>query len=370
MNKNKLAILVILFVFCFSLFSYKKDSIISDCLQPLGVPFVYKFHKRRDSIKFNIIYSNAKGIEKIANICLTPSLFIFGGKKISKKEGTYQIKQACNYENHLLYKGALSFAFYPASYFFGNFFKTASYFSKKTRKKENKLKKHLKENSDFLLKNSLPTHSNEFLESLNCDTHKIKSKKIDLYITAFEKICNILDKNNIIYWLDCGTCLGAYRHSGFIPWDHDIDIGIFQKDHDLVKKLLSKIDPKIYQVEDWSSYGRPKTFLKFLVKETGSFIDIYHYKYNEEKNEIEYIFSYEKTKIPYSCKKIEMKLIIPFKVDDIFPLKKANFEKITTWVPNRTKYFLNKKYGSNLSPNMTWNGKKFVKTPNHPYWED
>lgn len=48
----------------------------------------------------------------------------------------------------------------------------------------------------------------------------------------FQKVC---DMNNIRFYLAFGTCLGAIRHHGFIPWDDDIDL--FMRIDDIEKLI-------------------------------------------------------------------------------------------------------------------------------------
>lgn len=53
-----------------------------------------------------------------------------------------------------------------------------------------------------------------------------------------------MKKLSIPYWIDAGTAIGAERFQAFLPWDDDIDIGVFEKDFgenkrkDLKKALL------------------------------------------------------------------------------------------------------------------------------------
>lgn len=46
----------------------------------------------------------------------------------------------------------------------------------------------------------------------------------EICLQLLDKMINICNKNDIKYYLAFGSCLGAVRHKGFIPWDINIDI--------------------------------------------------------------------------------------------------------------------------------------------------
>ena len=66
------------------------------------------------------------------------------------------------------------------------------------------------------------------LEEVQCEMIKL--------LSIIDRVCQ---ENNIKYWLDGGTLLGALRHNGFIPWDDDIDISILKSDY---LKLISALE--------------------------------------------------------------------------------------------------------------------------------
>lgn len=60
------------------------------------------------------------------------------------------------------------------------------------------------------------------------DLRRMREIQVRL-LDALDMICK---KHGLRYWLDAGSLLGAARHGGFIPWDDDIDIGMFKEDYD------------------------------------------------------------------------------------------------------------------------------------------
>lgn len=350
-------------------------------MQPLGMPVVTSFHVIRESLFLNTKCKNANAVESVGNFFLTPGQYLFAGKTISPsnhRQDGFEIKQSFNYQNGHLFKALLSLLALPICEPIGISLKGISFLSPTVRERHRDILTKVHEAK--LVVSNLEKYRQKGITQLHCDEfipcqgHKRPSfltKKQKVEEQALRDIVALLEANEIVHWVDFGTCLGAYRYGGIIPWDWDIDIAIFKQDHDNVKKILSTLDPDKYLIQDWSSYDKPKTLLKLYVKETKNFIDIYHYHIDEKEKKVCYIYTFENSPFPESWKKSDIQPSkSPLAYEQMFPLKKANFDGMTVWVPNHVVEFLNTKYGDNLDPSMVWNeeSETYQKVENHPYW--
>ena len=74
---------------------------------------------------------------------------------------------------------------------------------------------------------------------------ELQSKLVEI-MSYFHDFCC---KNNIRYYVLGGTCLGAVRHQGFIPWDDDVDVGLPRADYDKLIDLMKASNTSKYVLE-------------------------------------------------------------------------------------------------------------------------
>lgn len=108
-------------------------------------------------------------------------------------------------------------------------------------------------------------------------------------VAVIDKICR---ENDIEYFIDGGTCLGAVRHGGFIPWDDDVDLGMPKADYDRFCAIAPELLPAGYSLHTstnttgfsglWAKVFKDGT--RFIDDnaleagcEQGAFVDIFPY---------------------------------------------------------------------------------------------
>ena len=111
-------------------------------------------------------------------------------------------------------------------------------------------------------------------------------------LLEIDKICA---ENHLTYFLAYGTCLGAVRHKGFIPWDDDIDIAMPRASFELFCHLIEEKYSQKYDITSpiLSDNKKYHPFAKIYKKGTkyieevnlnndfpkGIFVDIFPFDY-------------------------------------------------------------------------------------------
>ncbi|MBI3236804.1 MAG: LicD family protein, partial [Chlamydiales bacterium] len=262
------------------------------------------YHLLASNIFLNTAAEDARGLERWGDLFLTPIQYLLAAESacpLDDPDSPYLFQQRFDYTSHLFIKTTASVIALPLSVAVGIPLKGLSFLSAETRKRHQDL--------FFSRSGPLPPLSSDHYDAIGIDaSHFIQPLQVDsLHYPrrptdacclknerkALKQILDLLKNHRVLCWADCGTCLGAYRYGGVIPWDLDLDIAILQPDFAYVKRILKALPSQKYLVQDWSNRLHPQTLLKVYVRKTREHIDIYNFALNSKERTIHFILSHE-----------------------------------------------------------------------------
>ncbi len=358
---------------------------IARCFGWLGhiiMPLVTCYHLLIGNVFLNTAATDAKGLEKLANGALIPFQYLFAGRIAvpcqEKDSFCYVLQQRFTYQEHLVLKSTLAILALPVSVALGSALKGLSYLSAETQARHFQIAhafcpEHIRPNTDLYAQMGINTTTpTEKIPSQGYIRKPGDENNLRWEKEAFREIVSLLNTYKIPFWADCGTCLGAYRYGGSIPWDEDIDFAILEPDFDNVRNVLQTLDKSKYLIEDWSGRTLPKTYLRVYVRKTRTYIDIYCFAIHKETSSVQCILSHaDSFFVPSSWKQTLERFETETPISVLFPFKIASFDGIDLPVPNQTKKYLQMRYGEDLSPVKIFDSKTgaYKKDLEHPYWQ-
>lgn len=79
--------------------------------------------------------------------------------------------------------------------------------------------------------------------------NELQQTEFDL-LREFDRVCQKLE---LPYFLVCGSALGAVKYGGFIPWDDDIDVGMYREDYERFCREAPQFLPEHLFVQNFRS---------------------------------------------------------------------------------------------------------------------
>ncbi|XP_002734292.1 ribitol 5-phosphate transferase FKRP-like [Saccoglossus kowalevskii] len=163
-------------------------------------------------------------------------------------------------------------------------------------------------------------------------------------------VFEILDNAGVRYWLEGGSLLGAARNGDIIPWDYDVDIGIYRDDF-----------RKCHQLKNVRN-GVPFTDAEGFVWEKATEGDFYRVQYSNINHvHVDVYPFYSKNGI--MTKDTWMKSHrqdTEFPEHFLQPLTRIEFAGLQASAPNHVKEFLEFKFGSGVIENPQYPDPKIL----------
>lgn len=172
------------------------------------------------------------------------------------------------------------------------------------------------------------------------ERNRSKHSKI---LGVMKKVCAALSRGKIAYCLHDGTLLGAARHNGFIPWDDDVDLAVFNLTPDTDAEFEARLEVamgdaglRMHRTEwGWQVY-RDWSWAKIATSEGVAFyVDLFLYR--PDPTNSDKLIQTEGGQRAFP-KEFYLR-------NEVFPLKRGRFEDMTFSVPANRKPFLSRTYG-------------------------
>lgn len=117
------------------------------------------------------------------------------------------------------------------------------------------------------------------------DIRSVQLRELEI-LKVFQDICS---RHGLRYFAIGGTCLGAVRHKGFIPWDDDVDVAMPYEDYAKFKAIARTELPSYYAMHEhdkarhaaadyyFNLYDKRTTFIfnEVLGKRPDEYIGVY-----------------------------------------------------------------------------------------------
>lgn len=98
-----------------------------------------------------------------------------------------------------------------------------------------------------------------------------------------KQVIKIFEQLNIQYYMIGGSTLGAVKYQGFIPWDDDIDIGLYREDYNKFLKEADKYLPSHLFLQNYRTdkryalvYSKIRNCETTYIEKNAAHLDINH----------------------------------------------------------------------------------------------
>ena len=231
----------------------------------------------------------------------------------------------------------------------------------------NNLKSFVKKYKSNLLSAQYKSYSTNFYDA----------KEVKKGVMILSRVVDIIEDVGIEYWLEGGTCLGAVRDGRFIPWDHDVDLGIKFESEDKINLLIKQLN-SFYKIETRGFKGKHKSqFGKYRLIKVSSHKSTFKKVKEKILNNIGYkndfcldLFIFYKQPLNGDKENLVYKYVVFNKVGYhenkyLDEIKKIAFYNREYCIPNYVESWLASKYGNNWKiPKEEWHVNLDDKTLN------